>query len=383
MPQLLLSLTAMFLAPNDERGWWLTWGGTMVLSILLTRSWYMAVLRAIGVVRPASARLLEIVKQAATDAGRSVPFTYEISGSMANAFAWPTMNSLTFTKRALDILTDSEIRAICAHELGHLMEKRSLTSIRVAMALVPGIFLAMNQWFARHDMETGWYLASLGLLLLSLNLFARVSRKAEGEADGVAHKHSDEGVYASALEKLYEANFTPVVLRKHSHPSLYDRMVAAGVAPSYPRPEAPSRMRIRLALIPVIVMAVLLLVVAREMGPFLTSRIESTSKLGLILGVWGEGSRIYGRAGELAHNRREFGDAAIFFEAAADIDRNLPIYYLSAAQARAMNGDCRIAREKYYYALGKGEQVTSYLSSEDGETFLNHLMEYCPKFWAE
>ena len=50
------------------------------------------------------------------------------------------------------------------------------------------------------------------------------------------------GTYARALEKIYEANLLPVVLReKRVHPDLYDRLVAAGATPAYARPKPPPR----------------------------------------------------------------------------------------------------------------------------------------------
>jgi hypothetical protein len=48
--------------------------------------------------------------------------------------------------------------------------------------------------------------------------------------------------YARALERIYEVNLTPAVLGgRPMHPHLYDRLLAAGVQPSYPRPAPPRR----------------------------------------------------------------------------------------------------------------------------------------------
>jgi hypothetical protein len=46
------------------------------------------------------------------------------------------------------------------------------------------------------------------------------------------------------LEKIYQANQLPAVMRGNNmvHPHLYDRMLAAGVTPDYPRPQPPGRM---------------------------------------------------------------------------------------------------------------------------------------------
>lgn len=43
-----------------------------------------------------------------------------------------------------------------------------------------------------------------------------------------------------ALEKVYRTNLTPVVLRHTAtHPALFDRMLADGATPAWPRPRPP------------------------------------------------------------------------------------------------------------------------------------------------
>src|SRR5207249_9576995 len=52
------------------------------------------------------------------------------------------------------------------------------------------------------------------------------------------------GRYARALEKLHRLNLMPAVTSGSGvHPSLYDRMIAAGVTPDYRRPVAPTYRR--------------------------------------------------------------------------------------------------------------------------------------------
>jgi hypothetical protein len=48
-----------------------------------------------------------------------------------------------------------------------------------------------------------------------------------------------------ALERIYEVNLVPAVLghKLAPHPDLYDRQLAAGYTPSYPRPDRPSTLR--------------------------------------------------------------------------------------------------------------------------------------------
>ena len=73
-------------------------------------------------------------------------------------------------------------------------------------------------------------------------LVRRLGRRMEIRADAVALEHQGEaGIYARALGRLYEQNQMPAVMpeRRQVHPHLYDRLLAAGVTPDYPRPAAP------------------------------------------------------------------------------------------------------------------------------------------------
>jgi len=72
-----------------------------------------------------------------------------------------------------------------------------------------------------------------------------ISHKMELRADQMAQSTAtDTGAYASALARLYEDSLAPAVnaVARATHPHLYDRMLAAGVTPNFPRPAAPKRM---------------------------------------------------------------------------------------------------------------------------------------------
>jgi len=92
----------------------------------------------------------------------------------------------------------------------------------------------------------------------------------EGSAtDSAGSRHeADPGIYARALERVYERNLTPANMTSSlGHPPLYDRMISAGVEPDYPRPLRPPRARLLLALgIEAIVAAVVLVLMATLHG---------------------------------------------------------------------------------------------------------------------
>jgi hypothetical protein len=86
----------------------------------------------------------------------------------------------------------------------------------------------------------------LMVLLVCSARLASVSRRYEVAADQHAHQHEraeERGTYARVLERLYEENLSPAVMpgKRAPHPHLYDRMVAAGVTPTYERPLPPPR----------------------------------------------------------------------------------------------------------------------------------------------
>jgi hypothetical protein len=97
-------------------------------------------------------------------------------------------------------------------------------------------------------------LLGLGALLVA-RFGGGLARRLETRAD--AHAHHVEsgapgaarGVYARALSRLGEVNLIPAVgWAAGTHPHLYDRLLAAGQEPDFPRPPPPSRARMWIAL---------------------------------------------------------------------------------------------------------------------------------------
>ncbi|HKI69965.1 MAG TPA: M48 family metalloprotease [Verrucomicrobiae bacterium] len=91
------------------------------------------------------------------------------------------------------------------------------------------------------------FVAFYGLLFITIGvprIYRRISRKLESQADEMAKANEgDAGTYARALARLYADNLAPAVTAKaRAHPHLYDRLLAAGVTPDFPRPAAASSM---------------------------------------------------------------------------------------------------------------------------------------------
>ena len=93
--------------------------------------------------------------------------------------------------------------------------------------------------------KLGGFLALVIVTLIFVQLSRRLSQRLESRADRIARSNEgDDGTYARALARLYEENLLPAVnpSKRQTHPHLYDRLLAAGVEPDYPRPAAPETM---------------------------------------------------------------------------------------------------------------------------------------------
>jgi Zn-dependent protease with chaperone function len=162
-----------------------------------------------------------------------------LRSSAAQALALPYTGDLLFTRRLLDICSDTEIAAICAHELGHLCESKFARVGRLLGGFVylPWAFIRP----LRHGMGDLAFLVLGAISWLSLMLTRKHSRRLESRADNMAREQEqDPGSYACALSKIYEANLMPAIMpkkKRRTHPDLYDRLVAVGAQPEYPRPE--------------------------------------------------------------------------------------------------------------------------------------------------
>ena len=209
---------------------WLIYGGTLQL------------LSITGTLTDAPPRLPAIVSEVAERMHLPLPKIGLLRGLGANAIAFPVVHTLVVTEGAMDALSDEELATVCAHEFAHLHEPKSVIAARIltALAALPAIFIkpALQQW-------DGFGCIALGVAMTLIARFSRNFRnRMEKRADSMAtvHEGDSPGTYARALEKIYQVNQVPAVLSKSMvHPSLYDRLLAAGVTPSYPRPKPPAK----------------------------------------------------------------------------------------------------------------------------------------------
>lgn len=213
--------------------------GFLGFMIALNLGLYLRVLRLIGMLREPGERLWSVVSSTARRMGVPEPPTWLLDVPLSYAAAFPTTGELIFSGRLVEVMPDDEISAICAHEIGHLTESKAVLATRVAgsFTLYPLIFLRPAWRFGLWSI-----VAFLAWVVLAIVLTRKLSRRMEKRADKIAVENQGEaGVYARALERLYRDNLMPAVMPNNRlpHPNLYDRMLAAGIAPEYPRPAKP------------------------------------------------------------------------------------------------------------------------------------------------
>lgn len=223
---------------------WLRFAIGVAGVILIATGLWLPVLARLMPPRSSPDRRLErLVDEVSRETGIVPRRLYFADSPVANAAALTFLHSVVVTSRALEVLDDEELRGIIRHELAHLKESRAVQLTR----LVPAVGFMCLAWgnpvYHRFG-NAGWF-AMIALFLVALRASRHVARRMEDRADITAIQGATDGApYARALEKLYIANQVPAVLRGKStiHPHLYDRMLAAGVTPDYPRPAPPSFM---------------------------------------------------------------------------------------------------------------------------------------------
>ena len=127
---------------------------------------------------------------------------------------------IVFYDTLLESLSEDEVEAVLAHELGHFKRKHIRKSLLLS-SVISAIGFALLAWLMRSD----WFYTSLGVQTASTHaalmlfmmimpaftyfispLFTALSRKHEFEADEFAHSNSDYRALISALVNLYRDN---------------------------------------------------------------------------------------------------------------------------------------------------------------------------------
>jgi len=212
-----------------------------VVATAFTMGAGIPLIRLLGIISAAPPRLEKIVQDACAKEKMPAQRVYLLHWRWANAMAFSFAPALAFTPACVDLLTDEELASICAHELAHRRETPRQKLIRFSgliLALPAFSFPLWMKLFGIAGLIVPWAVYFIGMRLMR-----RFSQRMEQRADAAAHQEcGDPAIFATALEKCYRYNMYPAVMRgkRQTHPHLYDRLVAAGVTPPYPRPKPPS-----------------------------------------------------------------------------------------------------------------------------------------------
>jgi Zn-dependent protease with chaperone function len=225
---------------------WIRVGLGFAAAIMIVSGVYMPILSRLTPLKPelkpVHQRLTKIAEIASKNSGITPRHVWLADSPIANAIAFPLINSVAFTTRTMEILDDDECLSVMYHEYGHLREPWIVRLMRLLPTLSFFVFT-----FARpmnHALDHVGILLLLILFILIHSITHAVMRRMEHRADDHANALTDHSaVYARALEKLHEASQIPAVFaaKRMTHPDLYDRMMQAGLTPAYDPPLPPDR----------------------------------------------------------------------------------------------------------------------------------------------
>lgn len=220
---LLAALTGLFLACGwligGQTGMIFAFGLALVMNV--GSYWFSdkLVLRMYGAQPVENTELNAIVEELAARGGMPVPKVYLIESDQPNAFATgrnPQNAAVAATSGLMRRLNRDEVRAVLAHELGHVKNRDSLTmTITAVLAGAIGM-LAQSIFFVgafggRDDRNSP--LGGIGALLVmilaplaAMLVQMAISRSREYEADRAGAELSGEPrALASALHKISHA----------------------------------------------------------------------------------------------------------------------------------------------------------------------------------
>ena len=168
----------------------------------------------------------------------------ELEWAQVNAVAWIMYRAVGFSRPLLEIMSADELRAIAAHEIAHLLEPPWVRTVRVLH-----MFACLGAAPLIKFGGTGGSFAGWALIMVLVLAYQRFRRRMEVRADRLESQTvADANAYMRSMIKLHEANTLPAVMPgAQSHPHLYDRLLAGGIQPDFPRPTAPSRAKPLLA----------------------------------------------------------------------------------------------------------------------------------------
>lgn len=344
--------------PSFDRVTLVVVGAGLGVLVLAVRGDHLDLLRWIGWVRAAPPVLREAMERARAAAGHGPVEVDELCTGAGNAAAFPLGGRVFATTGLLEALTPAQLAAVLSHELAHLGEGRAV----IAARLVAAVAFYLPLLLVRPVAGTGGAFVVLAMMFVSLGVVIvanRQARRMEERADAAATRdEAESGDFARALEAIYRLNQVPAVGagRAGVHPHLYDRLLAAGITPDYPRPAPPARHRLvlaHLALFTFLFAGMMGWVVVHDFAAEGRGEAAAVRRIGLGLGrPWD--------LTEVAEARFEAGDAASsarLYAAAAERSPGSPWEPANLAIVLASMGRCEDAARAARVARSPAESL--------------------------
>ena len=332
-----------------------SWGGLAWLSAFaaltlgVSKGYGLKLAVRCGLAAPAPDEIRTGVQELAAKLGVKQVSVYIAKSETLNAFAFPWTPAVAFTAGLLASMTPGEVIAIGAHEIGHLTESRA--TLRARFGLLWLAFVILAAFYVLHSLGisgAGQLIVVAVLARVGLSFAGKFLRDQETRADTIAQKNSggdERTFYASTLEKLYRLNGMPAVMARKSatHPELYDRLLASGKTPDFPRPEPPPMRRAIAAGSACMVFGLLAMIAFVGMTSVWSASGGHAKRDEILASMVTHGATSRYLA-MLGHRDLELGRyeraAAFFTDAALRSEDASTNHHLEAAEAHALAGEC-------------------------------------------
>jgi Zn-dependent protease with chaperone function len=180
LPGLFAALAMAFAMPDKLNAQAVfTFCGATVAVAFLAAGGELRLFGWAGILKPAPQQLTEMVHRLADQMHvKGTVRVFVLEWAMVNALAWQRNRAVAFTRPLLEVMTESEVRAVAAHELGHLLEPTWARGVRTAhmFAYLPLVPLA------KYGGSIG-LLAACMLFWIFFLAYVRFSHRFERAAD--------------------------------------------------------------------------------------------------------------------------------------------------------------------------------------------------------
>ncbi len=336
----LVPLAAVILlglaAPDRLSSPWMILWVLVALIVGLALRFQLDLLVAFGFAARADARLSSRVGRVAARVHLDEPAVYLIEHHQPNAFAFPWRGAVAITTRAVEELSEDELESVALHELGHMAEPASSSTVRQVLQFVWIPLVALKPILGSLG-STG--LVTMAVVLVGLLMVVRrFASSMEAKSDEHAITNLEESsVYGRALEKIYRIGFLPAVARRTTHGPLHERMEATGLAADFD-PPAPPPVRTLIAATAAAVLVGLVVFLA----PYVATAgadLSSPTPAYVALSLGSYGSWPLERLGQLADVEGDYEAAEVFYAAAAESSTE-PDPLVDLVYVRSVLGRC-------------------------------------------